>query len=75
MPGAVLERVLRCVLLLPVFEGQRRWTAISKAFSVNRRSLTALRAHPTTKREKRSPTAARYSLAPSPIKNSVVSLT
>jgi hypothetical protein len=52
-----------------------RWTAISSAFNVSRRSFTALTAQPTTNREYRSRIAARYSVALSPITNLVVSLT
>src|SRR6188474_2018047 len=55
--------------------GPRRFKARSSAWSVRCRSLTALTAHPTQKRENRSRIAARYSLPLSPILNSVVSPT
>src|SRR5688572_1406345 len=62
VPLVVLARV-RATAIGMMHSGQRRRTAISSAFSVSRRSLTALIAHPTTNREYRSRIAARYSLA------------
>ena len=55
--------------------GTRRSNAISSAFIVRCRSLTALTAQPTMNRENRSRITARYSLPLSPITNSVVSPT
>ena len=55
--------------------GELQRVAIARALMVRCRSLTALMAQPTTKRENKSRIAARYSLPLSPITNSVVSPT
>jgi hypothetical protein len=55
--------------------GAPPFSAIASALMVTWRSLTALRAHPTTNREKRSRTTAKYTFWLVPMTNSVVSPT